>query len=79
MHGESGQIEVKRRFLMNREGIGFFKSVLESYEDIGIFSVIDGNRGLVELIYPASSEHHMKSIVEDMANYGIYFQEVIHD
>jgi hypothetical protein len=79
MNGENDQEEVKRRFLMNREGIGFFKSILESYEDIGIFSVVDGNRGLVELIYPVGSEHHMKSIIEDMANYGIHFQEVIHD
>jgi hypothetical protein len=73
------QREVIRRFIMNREGIGFFKSVLESYEDIGIFSVIDGNRGLVELIYPSNFDFQMRSIVDDMANYGIAFQEVAHD
>jgi Domain of unknown function (DUF4911) len=70
--------EVVKRFVMNREGIGFFKSILESYEDVGIFSVIDGNRGLVELIYPSNFGFQMKSIVEDMANYGIFFQEVAH-
>jgi hypothetical protein len=62
---------------MNRNGIGFFKSVLESYEDIGIFSVIDGNRGLIELIYPSNFEYDIRSIVEDMADYGIVFQEVV--
>jgi hypothetical protein len=79
MSREKMQREVIRRFIMNREGIGFFKSILESYEDIGIFSVIDGNRGLVELIYPSNFDFQMRSIVEDMANYGIVFQEVAYD
>jgi hypothetical protein len=79
MSGEEAQREVIKRFVMSREGIGFFKSVLESYEDVGIFSVIDGYRGLVELIYPPCFDFDMKSIVEDMANYGIVFQEVAHD
>ena len=64
---------------MNREAIGFFKSILESYEDIGIFSVIDGNRGLIELIYPSNFGYDIECIVEDMAHYGIIFQEVTDD
>ena len=34
--------ERTRQFIMNRDGIGFFKAILESYEDLGIFSVLDG-------------------------------------
>jgi hypothetical protein len=79
MSGEVGEVETTKRFIMNREAIGFFKSILESYEDIGIFSVIDGNRGLIELIYPSNFNHDIASIVEDMAHYGIVFQEVIDD
>lgn len=69
-------MEKTKKFIMNREGIGFFKSILESYEDIGIFSVIDGNRGLIELIYPSCFDYEIKSIIEDMSNYDIFFQEV---
>jgi hypothetical protein len=79
MSHEKMEREVIKRFVMSREGIGFFKSVLESYEDTGIFSVIDGNRGLIELIYPSNFDYDMKSIVADMVNYGIVFQEVAHD
>ncbi|MCX8021219.1 MAG: DUF4911 domain-containing protein [Syntrophorhabdaceae bacterium] len=68
--------ELRRRFTMNREGIGFFKAILESYEDVAIFSVLDGNRGLIEIIYPSSFEDEVLSIMADMANYGISFKEV---
>ncbi len=71
-------MEVIKKFIMSREGIGFFKAILESYEDVGIFSVIDGSRGLVELIYPASFENDIECIVKDMAAYGITFQGVVH-
>ena len=72
-------MEVVKRFVMSREGIGFFKAILESYEDVGIFSVIDGSRGLVELIYPSSFENDMRCIIGDMTSYGIVFQEDLHD
>lgn|GEM_PF-221054 len=68
--------EKTKRFLVDREGIGFFKSVLESYEDVAIFSVIDGQRGLIEIIYSSGFEEDVRGIVEDMANYGIEFREV---
>ena len=72
-------MEIVKSYIINRKGIGFFKSVLESYEDVGIFSVIDGNRGLVELIYPLYFGSDIESIVSDMVNYGIVLQEVLHD
>ncbi len=56
--------------------IGFFKAVLESYEDVAIFSVLDGDRGLIELIYPASFEDDVRGIIADMIQYGIGFREV---
>jgi len=77
--GRSGAVmigEKTKRFLVDREGIGFFKSVLESYEDVAIFSVIDGQRGLIEIIYSSGFEEDVLGIVADMANYGIEFREV---
>ncbi|MBP7529788.1 MAG: DUF4911 domain-containing protein [Syntrophorhabdaceae bacterium] len=68
--------EKTKRFLVDREGIGFFKSVLESYEDVAIFSVIDGQRGIIEIIYSSGFEEDVRGIVADMANYGIEFREV---
>jgi hypothetical protein len=70
-------MEKTKKFIMNRDGIGFFKSILESYEDIGIFSVLDGNTGLIEIIYPSNFDKEIRFIIEDMSNYGIYFQEVV--
>lgn len=78
-HGRSGVVSIgekTKRFLVDREGIGFFKSVLESYEDVAIFSVIDGQRGLIEIIYSSGFEEDVLGIVADMANYGIEFREV---
>ncbi len=72
-------MEVVRRLVMSRQGIGFFKALLESYEDVGIFSVLNGTQGLIELIYPANFENDIESIVKNMADYGIVFQEVVHD
>lgn len=68
--------ERTKRYLVDREGIGFFKAVLESYEDVAIFSVLDGDRGLIEIIYPAGFEEDVRGIVADMADYGIGFREV---
>jgi hypothetical protein len=69
-------MEKVRKFVMNREGIGFFKAILESYEDVALFSVLDGKAGVIELVYPACFEKDVESIMKDMARYGIEFQEV---
>lgn len=68
--------ERTKRFLIDRGGIGFFKAILESYEDVAIFSVIDGRTGLIEVIYPASFEEDLSGITADMVHYGIEFREV---
>jgi hypothetical protein len=68
--------ERTRTYLINREGIGFFKAILESYEDLGIFTVLDGSKGLIELIYSSHFEDDIEGIVEDMAHYGIELREV---
>ena len=67
--------ERTKRYIIDRSGIGFFKAVLESYEDVAIFSVLDGDRGLIELIYPASFEEDVRGIIADMVHYGIGFRE----
>ena len=67
-----------RRFTINKEGIGFFKAILESYEDVGIFSVLDGKTGVIEIIYPSHFEKDIESIIKDMARYGIEIQEVLY-
>ena len=71
-------MERSKRFTMNKEGIGFFKAILESYEDVGLFSVLDGKQGVIEVIYPVHFEQDMESIMKDMARYGIEFQEDTH-
>ncbi len=69
-------LERTRRYLINPEGIGFFKATLESYEDVGIFSVLDGRKGLIELIYSSNFEEDIRGIIEDMTRYGIELREV---
>ncbi len=68
-------MEKIRRLIMNKEGIGFFKAILESYEDVGLFSVLDGKSGVIEIVYPVCFEKDMESIMKDMARYGIHIQE----
>lgn len=68
-------MEKTKRFRMNREGIGFFKAILESYEDVGIFSVLDGGKGLVEVIYPSCFEKDILAIIDDMGRYALIFEE----
>jgi hypothetical protein len=68
--------ERTRKYLINPEGIGFFKAILESYEDVGIFSVLDGSKGLIELIYSSYFENDIQGIVEDMTHYGIELKEI---
>ena len=57
-------MEKTKRFIINRDGIGFFKSVLESYEDIGIFSVLDGSQGVIEVLYSGFFEHDLYMIIK---------------
>ncbi len=71
-------MERTRRYEINPEGIGFFKATLESYEDLGIFSVLDGKSGLIEIIYPACFDDDIKAVVNDMGRYGITIREVDH-
>jgi hypothetical protein len=68
-------IEKTRRFSIDRKGIGFFKAILESYEDVAIFSVLDGKSGLIELIYPSYFELDVLAIIDDMIHYGIVIKE----
>ncbi|MHB8110051.1 MAG: DUF4911 domain-containing protein [Syntrophorhabdaceae bacterium] len=68
--------EVIKQYIIDRSAIGFFKALLESYEDVAIFSVIDGSRGLIELIYPPFFEDVIRGIVADMAHYDIQLREV---
>ncbi|MCK9226712.1 MAG: DUF4911 domain-containing protein [Syntrophorhabdaceae bacterium] len=68
--------ERTKKYIIDRSFIGFFKALLESYEDVAIFSVLDGDRGLIEIIYPVSFENDVRGIVADMIHYGIEFREV---
>ena len=68
-------MERTRQFIINREVIGFFKAILESYEDVGIFSVLDGGKGLIELIYSSHFENDIQGIIKDMTHYGIALRE----
>jgi hypothetical protein len=68
-------LETTKRFVMDRKSIGFFKAILESYEDVAIFSVLDGKSGLIELVYPCYFEKDVVAIMSDMKNYGIVFEE----
>ncbi len=60
---------------MNREGIGFFKAVLESYEEVAILTVLDGRTGEVELIYPTGAGGTVAAIMAEMERYAILFRE----
>ncbi len=68
-------LETTKKFVMDRKGIGFFKAILESYEDVAIFSVLDGKSGLIEIVYPFNFEQDVVAIMSDMKNYGIAFKE----
>ena len=71
------QMERTKKYIITPDSIGFFKSILESYEDVGIFSVLDGKKGLIELIYSAPYEEDVKAIIADLQRYGIQFKEVL--
>jgi hypothetical protein len=75
---EKHVMETIKRVIMRRDAIGFFKAILESYEEVALITVLDGKKGEVEIIYPSSVEMTVKAIMEDMVRYGIVFQEVNH-
>jgi hypothetical protein len=68
-------MERTRTFLMDPAKIGFFKAILESYEEVAIMTVLDGRRGKIDLIYPVSSEEVLEGIMADMKRYDIQFTE----
>ena len=72
-------MERSKRFVMPRDGIGFFKAILESYEEVALLTVLEGGRGVVDVIYPSSSEETVAGIMQDMKTYGIVFEEVVHE
>ncbi|HAR94447.1 MAG TPA: hypothetical protein DCR97_00560 [Deltaproteobacteria bacterium] len=69
-------MEKTKRFIMSREGIGFFKAILESYEEVALLTVLDGKRGDIQVIFPVCFEETVDGIIADMARFGIAFQEV---
>ena len=69
-------MEKTKKVCMRRDALGFFKAVLESYEEVALMSVLDGSKGEAEIIYPSSAEETLKAIIEDMAHYDILIQEV---
>jgi hypothetical protein len=69
-------MEKTKRYIMDKQWIGFFKAILETYEDIGVISVLDGRMGLIEIIYSAYFEEDLASLIEDVKQYGIVLQEV---
>jgi hypothetical protein len=68
-------MERVRRLIMNREEIGLFKAVLDSYEEAALLTVIDGRSGAVELIYPEAAHEVVASIMADMERDGVVFRE----
>jgi hypothetical protein len=48
-------IEKVKRVVMRRDAIGFFKAILESYEEVALLTVLDGKKGQVEIIYRAGN------------------------
>ncbi len=72
-------MEKTKRFIIRREAIGFLKSILESYEYVGILSVLDGSKGFVEIVYSVSFQDDLMNILKDMENYGIDYREADYD
>jgi hypothetical protein len=72
-------VERIRSFFIDPSKIGFFKGILESYEDVAIMTVIDGRVGRIDLIYPIFSEDTLEGIMVDMERYSIQFREAPDD
>ena len=69
-------LERVKRVRMRRDALGFFKALLESYEEVALVTVLDGKKGEAEIIYPSAAEEILRQIMEDMARYDIVFEEV---
>ena len=69
------RMEKVRKFVIDPKGIGFFKAILESYEEVGLMTVLDGKRGEIEMIYPTSQGEALAAIMADMERFGIVFRE----
>jgi hypothetical protein len=69
-------MEKIKTYIIDPTRIGFFKAILESYEDVAIMSVLDGKQGRIKLIFPTSSEMIIKEIICDMERYSFQFTEV---
>jgi hypothetical protein len=67
--------EMTRKYMIDPRGIGFFKAILESYEDVAIMTVLDGKQGRIEIIYPSGSEMILNEIIYDMKRYNIHFRQ----
>ncbi len=68
-------MEKVRAFLIDPEGVGFFKAILESYEEVALMTVVDGKRGSIEMTYPACQEGVLEAIMADMKRFGINLVE----
>ena len=68
-------MERVKRLMINREGIGFFKAILESYEEVGLMTVLDGRSGSIEVTYPSSAEEHLEAIMKDLERFHVVFTE----
>ena len=68
-------MERVKRLIITRKGIGFFKAILESYEEVGLMTVLDGKRGSIEVTYPSSAEGHLEGIMKDLERFDIVFTE----
>lgn len=69
-------MEKMRRFVMDISAMAVFKAILESYEEVGMISVIDNKRGIIELVYPMFFEDDIEEIMKDVACFGIRFHEI---
>jgi hypothetical protein len=70
-------VERTRRFTINREGIGFFKAILESYEEVALLTVLNGKAGEIEVIYPCHAEEVVTGIIEDMKRFDVVLKEEV--
>jgi Domain of unknown function (DUF4911) len=68
-------MERVKRFMMTRKGIGFFKAILESYEEVGLMTVLDGRSGFIEVTYPSTVEADLEGIMKDLERFDIVFTE----
>jgi len=68
-------MESVKRLMISRKGIGFFKAILESYEEVGLMTVLDGRAGFIEVTYPSTAEEDLEGIMRDLERFDIVFTE----